>query len=185
LIVLPVVLQIATKAVTAAVLNALGDIIAQLIFCEDGENFDYKRLGIFSFLGLALIGPALHFWYGSLSRIVTATGTLGALGRMFLDQALFAPLFIGSIVSAIMAMEGHATEIPTKLRNDLFTIVQSNWMLWVPFQFVNFRFVPVNLQVLAANVVALAWNTYMSWASHSKSAEKVEPMAAAGKAKKK
>jgi hypothetical protein len=28
------------------------------------------------------------------------------------------------------------------------------------------RFVPVNLQVGAANVIALMWNTYMSWVTH-------------------
>ena len=32
----------------------------------------------------------------------------------------------------------------------------ANWKVWVPFQFLNFRFVPVNLQVRAANVIALA-----------------------------
>jgi hypothetical protein len=42
----------------------------------------------------------------------------------------------------------------------------ANWNIWIPFQFLNFRFVPLNLQVAAANVVALLWNTYLSWASH-------------------
>lgn len=166
---LPAPLQIATKAVTAAALNALGDVLAQVAF-GDGAPFDWKRLGIFTLLGLGLIGPVLHVWYGSLSRLVTATGTLGALGRLSLDQLAFAPVFIGTILSAIMAMEGHADAIPAKLRSDLPTIVRSNWTLWVPFQFLNFRFVPVNLQVLAANVVALAWNTYMSYASHNSAA---------------
>jgi hypothetical protein len=155
---------VATKAITAAVLNGVGDVIAQLWLGEG--SFDWKRLSIFSFLGLVLIGPALHIWYGSLSRLVSATGTPGALGRMALDQLAFAPIFIGSIVAAIMTMEGHAKDVPAKLKADLPTIVRSNWVLWVPFQFLNFRFVPVRLQVLASNCVALAWNTYMSWAAH-------------------
>lgn len=117
--------------------------------------------------GVVLIGPALHYWYGTLASVVTATGTLGAITRLGMDQLLFAPVFLSSIIASIMTLEGHASEVPAKLRADLFTIVQSNWMLWVPFQFVNFRFVPVHLQVLASNVVALAWNTYMSWASHN------------------
>ena len=41
--------QLATKAVTAAVLNGLGDIIAQLGF-EKGRDFDWRRLGVFTFL---------------------------------------------------------------------------------------------------------------------------------------
>ena len=66
-----------------------------------------------------------------------------------------------------MVLEGHGKQVPAKLRADLPTIIRSNWVLWVPFQFINFRFVPVHLQVLASNVVALAWNVYMSWASHN------------------
>jgi len=161
---------IATKAITAALLNALGDIIAQLQFNhsrEENKGLDYKRLGIFSFVGLGLIGPTLHFWYGSLGRLITLAGTPGAIARLALDQLAFAPVFISVIVGSIMTLEGHGpSEVVGKLKADLGTIVKSNWTLWVPFQFINFRFVPGNLQVLAANVVALVWNVYMSFMAH-------------------
>jgi protein Mpv17 len=42
----------------------------------------------------------------------------------------------------------------------------ANWQLWIPFQFLNFRFVPQNYQVLASNVVALAWNVILSFKAH-------------------
>ena len=86
---------------------------------------------------------------------------------MAADQLLFAPFFVGSIVGGIMTLEGHGDAVGNKLKTDLLTIIKSNWAVWVPFQFLNFRFVPVHLQVLASNVVALGWNTYMSWASHN------------------
>ena len=50
----------------------------------------------------------------------------------------------------------------------------ANWKLWVPFQFLNFRFVPPQLQVAAANVCAVVWNVILSLLSHTK----VEPVAA-------
>jgi hypothetical protein len=159
---------IATKALTAGALNGFGDILAQLTFNDKDQSFDWKRLGIFTLLGTAFVGPALHVWYGTLARLFAgAGGTSSALGRLLMDQIFFAPIFIGSIISMIMTLEGQGENVPSKIRNDLFTIVKSNWVLWVPFQFINFRFVPQHLQVLASNVVALAWNTYMSWASHS------------------
>ena len=46
-----------------------------------------------------------------------------------------------------MALEGKGAEAPARLRRDLPDIVRSNWLLWVPFQFINFRFVPPQLQV--------------------------------------
>jgi hypothetical protein len=35
----------------------------------------------------------------------------------------------------------------SKLKADLLTTVKVNWTLWVPAQYLNFRYVPVNLQV--------------------------------------
>jgi hypothetical protein len=53
-------------------------------------------------------------------------------------------------------------------------VVLANWKLWVPFQFLNFRFVPPQLTVAAANVCAVVWNVILSLLSHAK----VEPAAA-------
>lgn len=129
------------------------------------------------------IGPALHVWYGTLARMFSSPGTMSAVGRLGMDQIFFAPVFIGSIISSIMVLEGDAAGVPSKIKNDLFTIVKSNWVLWVPFQFINFRFVPQHLQVLASNFVALGWNTYMSWASHNSTSNDVDEKEAVGKKK--
>ena len=42
----------------------------------------------------------------------------------------------------------------------------ANWKLWVPFQFLNFRFVPPQLTVAAANCCAVVWNVILSLLSH-------------------
>ncbi len=45
---------LATKAVTAALLNGLGDVIAQSQF-EQGKDFDWKRCSIFTLLVSSLL----------------------------------------------------------------------------------------------------------------------------------
>lgn len=163
---------LATKMWTSGALNAFGDLLAQFLF-EDGKNVDVKRTLTFTFLGAFLVGPALHFWYGILGKIVTVGGSLGAGVRLGLDQLAFAPVFLATFLSALFAIEGNTDKLPNKLKQDLFPTVVANWKIWVPFQFLNFRFVPANLQVGAANVIALAWNVYLSWASHKKVPEVV------------
>ena len=145
---------------------------SQFLF-EDGKSVDVKRTLTFTFLGAFLVGPALHFWYGILGKIVTVGGSLGAGVRLGLDQLAFAPVFLATFLSALFAIEGNTDKLPNKLKQDLFPTVVANWKIWVPFQFLNFRFVPANLQVGAANVIALAWNVYLSWASHKKVPEVV------------
>lgn len=84
---------LATKSATAAVLNAAGDASAQLLIeKKQFDELDWGRLGRFTLLGGILVGPALHWWYGTLSKVVTLTGTPGALARLALDQLAFAPV---------------------------------------------------------------------------------------------
>lgn len=158
-----------TKAWTAGLLNGLGDAVSQK-FVEKHDSFDWKRFGIFTLLGSALVGPGLHFWYGFIGRNVTATGTTGAVIRLALDQLLWAPVFISTFLASLLTLEGKSHQVKSKLKNDLKPTVIANWKLWVPAQFVNFRLVPPHLQVAFSNVVAVGWNTYLSWASHHSAA---------------
>lgn len=51
------------------------------------------------------MAPALHFWYLTLSKVVTATGTTGTMLRLGLDQFGFAPAFIAVFLSALLTLE--------------------------------------------------------------------------------
>ena len=44
-------------------------------------------------------------------------------------------------------MQGRTQDISAKLKQDWTGAVIANWKLWIPFQFINFRFVPQQLQV--------------------------------------
>lgn len=155
------------KAITAAVLSAVGNLICQVLI-EKKEDIDLRRFSIFTGLGFIWVAPCLHFWYGKLNTLVTATGNKGAILRMACDQLGFAPLFIGSMLAILTALDGKADQIVPELKSSLPSAIKANWMLWVPAQFVNFRFVPVPYQVLFSNLVAVAWNVYFSFATRPK-----------------
>ena len=55
--------------------------------------------------GLVLVGPVLHHWYNFIARAVPSISTAGALQRLFLDQIIFAPIFIGGFFSALQTIE--------------------------------------------------------------------------------
>ncbi|CAN6806289.1 unnamed protein product [Brassica oleracea] len=154
-----------TKAVTSAILTLIGDLICQLTINRT-SSLDKKRTLTFTILGLGLVGPALHFWYLYLSKVVTASGLSGAVLRLLLDQFVFAPVFVGVFLSAVVTLEGKPSHVIPKLKQEWTGAVVANWQLWIPFQFLNFRFVPQNFQVLASNVVALAWNVILSFKAH-------------------
>ncbi|KAJ3684356.1 hypothetical protein LUZ61_013520 [Rhynchospora tenuis] len=156
---------IITKAITSAILTLIGDLICQLVI-DQVTKLDLKRTFVFTFLGLALVGPTLHVWYLYLSKLVTVTGASGAVARLCLDQFLFSPVFIGVFMSLLVTLEGKPSHVVPKLQQEWFSSVIANWQLWIPFQFLNFYFVPQKFQVLAANFVALAWNVILSFKAH-------------------
>jgi hypothetical protein len=55
--------------------------------------------------GVVLVGPALHFWYLTLSRLVPAATTAGAVMRLALDQLVFAPVFLATFFVALLTLE--------------------------------------------------------------------------------
>ncbi|KAG5242496.1 protein sym [Salix suchowensis] len=154
-----------TKAVTSAILTLMGDLICQFVI-DQAPSLDLKRTFVFTFLGLVLVGPTLHFWYLYLSKLVTLPGASGAFLRLLVDQFVFSPIFIGVFLSTLVTLEGRPSEVIPKLQQEWFSAVLANWQLWVPFQFLNFRFVPQQFQVLAANVIALVWNVILSFKAH-------------------
>ncbi|RRT61729.1 hypothetical protein B296_00012809 [Ensete ventricosum] len=154
-----------TKALTSALLNLIGDLICQLLI-DQVSKLDLRRTIVFTFLGLSLVGPTLHFWYLYLSKLVTFPGALGAFLRLLLDQLIFSPIFLGVFLGSVVALEGRPYQIKHKLQQEWFSAVLANWQLWIPFQFLNFQFVPQKFQVLAANIVALAWNVILSFKAH-------------------
>ena len=157
-----------TKAVSSAGIALFGDVFAQLVVERAGLGvFSFWRMGVMAIVGGVWIGPALHFWFGLLNRMITQQTVFGAVGRMAVDQFLFAWLFLPLLFGFTFLLEGRLEELPAHLRNNLWTIMQNQWTLWVPVQFCTFRYVPVKYQVVFTNCVALFWQAYLSMMQHS------------------
>jgi hypothetical protein len=71
-----------------------------------------------------------------------------------------------TVVKLVRTQEGRAADVPVHLQQHWPEAVVANWVVWVPANFVNFRFVPLRYRVLFSNAVAVIWNTYLSYASH-------------------
>jgi hypothetical protein len=87
---------------------------------------------------------------------------------MLLDQGAWAPVFIASMITLLTAIDGG--DVKAALKSDWASSVRANWVLWVPAQFVNFRYVAPQHQLLFANVAALVWNVWFSFLTRPKTA---------------
>ncbi|CDP08562.1 unnamed protein product [Coffea canephora] len=64
--------------------------------------------------------------YLYLSKLVTIPRSSGAFLRLFLDQFLFSPIFIGFFLSTLVTLEGRPSQVIPKLEQVLSVIVSSS-----------------------------------------------------------
>ena len=160
-----------TKCITSGLLSLAADILCQVGFSptepeKSTTSLDAARAAKFTALGAFFTGPALHFWYGWLGSIIPGGQLSSVLKRLLLDQCFFAPTFLTSFFSIALLLDGTPEKIIGKIRSDLWSTVQANYIVWVPCQFINFMLVPPHLQVLFANAVGFFWNIYLSYSTY-------------------
>lgn len=136
-------------------------------------------------------GLALRKWYGILqSQFSSPNKTVNTLKKvsgklkhhaewaspdipLLVDQILFAPSFIAILVGSIGVLQGEKN-IVKKLKREFPDILVANYKLWPAVQLLNFYFVPLNYQVVLVQIVAVAWNSYVSFKTNSYQLEAID-----------
>jgi protein Mpv17 len=84
-----------------------------------------------------------------------------------LDQTIFAPVFLGGFLTVLGITDGKSSQqIWDKLYQDYPQVLRSNYMLWPAAQIITFTVVPLQHRVGFVSLVALFWNTYLTWVAH-------------------
>ncbi|KAI8342270.1 hypothetical protein BC941DRAFT_367852 [Chlamydoabsidia padenii] len=160
------------QSISTGCLFGAGDLIAQQGVEQRGmDHHDFIRTGRMIVFGGIVAGPTLSTWYRFLEHNVKATTPFKALvKKVAIDQILFAPVFIGVFFSTQGLFEGKSVDqIKKKLDRGYQTAVINNYKLWPAVQLFNFYMVPLNHRLMVTNVVALGWNSYLSWINHQSS----------------
>lgn len=90
------------------------------------------------------------------------TSAFVVVAKLAIDQLLFAPLFTSLYFYARALTEDRSISATTKsLKKDLPGIMRKNWSVWVPANFVNYLFIPLNLRVLFGSLISFFWNSYL------------------------
>ncbi len=82
--------------------------------------------------------------------------------KIALHQLVFTPALFVLFWSWIALFEGTWYKLHTQISQNMLRMVVAQLKIWPLAQYINFRYVPLNLQVLFSNLVALVWNIYFS-----------------------
>lgn len=121
-----------------------------------------------------IFGPAAANWYRLLNRYVVHRNKNAEIAaRVFLDQAIFTPTFLGVFLVTMGYLDGHHDPV-AHVRGHYWDLLKTNWMVWPGVQITNFKFIPLNHRLNFANFFAVGWNCYLSYVNSHKGGDVVE-----------
>ncbi|XP_056873024.1 protein Mpv17 isoform X1 [Takifugu flavidus] len=153
------------QIVTAGSLVGVGDVISQQLIERRGlAHHNMQRTAKMMSIGFFFVGPVIGSWYKVLDRLVVGGGKSAAMKKMLVDQLCFAPCFLAAFFCVSGSLNGLTLEENVrKLKRDYTDALISNYYLWPPVQIANFYFVPLHYRLAVVQVVAVGWNSYLTW----------------------
>eukprot|EP00930_Biecheleria_cincta_P071117 TRINITY_DN58659_c0_g1_i2.p1 TRINITY_DN58659_c0_g1~~TRINITY_DN58659_c0_g1_i2.p1 ORF type:complete len:220 (-),score=22.96 TRINITY_DN58659_c0_g1_i2:58-717(-) len=154
------------NVLTAGTLGFTGDVICQ-IGVEGHDRMDWRRCFAMTSFGAGYMGVIAYRIYSAYRLILPA-------------NVLKVPLYEGLVCSAIdnfvhcpclylpvfyawteMVQGRTATEAYETFRTAGLTSMFACWSIWIPFQILNFGFVPPANRTASVNVMCLLWNVIL------------------------
>uniref|UniRef100_A0A8C8SAP2 Mitochondrial inner membrane protein Mpv17 n=1 Tax=Pelusios castaneus TaxID=367368 RepID=A0A8C8SAP2_9SAUR len=99
------------QILTAGSLVGIGDVISQQLVERRGlRGHSSRRTLKMMAIGFCFVGPVVGGWYQLLDRLVPGNTRVVAVKKMALDQAAFAPCFLGCFLAIAGVLNGLPAE---------------------------------------------------------------------------
>jgi hypothetical protein len=125
-------------------------------------RFDFSRSITSGLYGGLFLGPVGNLWYKGLDFSVTkmlnpkTLPFLFLLTKVLLDICIFGPVHVTVYFTWMKIAKGATLdEVKSKLIEDFLPTLIADSVYWIPIQILNFRFVPVPLQLTVVNVACI------------------------------
>ena len=170
---------ILTKSATACCIFALSDFLAQRLekqpdepkdgAAKRGRQIDPTRVLASAAVGFFYFGPAAHYWYEWIFRILPGTSLISTLQKAALGQMFFGPTFTCIFFATGLLQSGQFTmgNWFRKIRNDLPGAWLAGAGFWPLVDLVSYSLIRPSYIPLFVNICSLIWTTYLVLKSYS------------------
>ena len=157
-----------TEIVSAFLLTYASDSICQYIEKPEEKSyfewFSNRRACNLSFFGAGVITPMFHYWYKFLARNFPSSNFSAIFVKSLVDRLTIGSFVVFSFfVSQHYLNGGNTPDLQIKLERDLPGALKMNVSVWMSALMLNFKFVPIQFQVLFLNTVGFFWMIYLTW----------------------
>ncbi|KAM9421445.1 mitochondrial inner membrane protein Mpv17-like [Salvelinus alpinus] len=157
------------QIITASTLVGVGDVISQQVLERRGlANHNVTRTAKMMSIGFFFVGPVLGGWYMILDKLVTWGTKSASINKMLVTKVGFALCFLGTLLGISRTLNGLTVEENVAmLKRDYMDALISNYYLWPPVEIANFYFIPLHLRLAVVQIVAVSWNSSLSWKANN------------------
>jgi len=181
-----------TKSITAAIMFGLSDCVAQRLEHRglqsksvpeikvtksgSGSNnssdksamsvnqTDTTRVIVSVLVGLCYFGPASHYWYEWVFRLLPSSSIVSTMQKAALGQIFFGPTFTCIFFATSLMQSGEFSLFNwlQKIKSDLFSVWAAGLGFWPIVDFVSYAYVPKPFIPLFVNSCSFLWTIYLS-----------------------
>ncbi|KAK9058858.1 hypothetical protein SSX86_023702 [Deinandra increscens subsp. villosa] len=173
-----------TQVISSGIIWGFGDIAAQTVthytavkrkpnFVSEKDkelHINWRRVATTSLFGMAFVGPVGHFWYEGLDRFLRfklqyqPKSIRFVATKVALDGIIFGPVDLFVFFSYMGFASGKSfNQVKDDVKRDFLPALVLEGGIWPIVQVANFRFIPVQYQLLYVNSFCLLDSCFLSW----------------------
>ncbi|PHT82875.1 Peroxisomal membrane protein PMP22 [Capsicum annuum] len=162
-----------TKAITAAVLSAISDIVAQKI--TGIKKLQMRRLLLKVLFGFAYLGPFGHFLHLLLDKLFKGKkDTTIVAKKVVIEQVTSSPwnnlLFM--IYYGLVIESRPWIQVKSNIKKEYPKVQYTSWTFWPVVGWINHQYVPLQFRVIFHSIVACCWGIFLNLRARSMALKK-------------
>ncbi|XP_025205028.1 mpv17-like protein 2 [Melanaphis sacchari] len=154
---------------SGSAMMCIGDVAQQSVERYHGlsEGYDWSRTARIAVIG-SILGSVQHIFYRSLDNRYPSRDLLTISKKLFIDQTLCTPLIIALFIYGLGFLE-HKTldKINEEFKDKCAMIFLVDCAVFVPTQYINFKFLDPKYRLLFTNMVSIMYDTFLSYIKYT------------------
>ncbi|CAH1716101.1 unnamed protein product [Aphis gossypii] len=154
---------------SGSAMMCVGDVAQQNVERYHGlsEGYDWSRTARIAVIG-SILGSVQHIFYRSLDNRYPARDSLTISKKLFIDQTLCTPLIIAVFIYGLGFLENKTLEkINEEFKDKCAMIFLVDCAVFVPTQYINFKFLDPKYRLLFTNMVSIMYDTFLSYIKYT------------------
>jgi peroxisomal membrane protein 2 len=157
-----------TKALTAATLSLISDIVSQKL--SGIKKLQLRRIILKVLFGFAYLGPVGHFYHILLDKLFKGKKDSKTVAqKVVVDQLTISPL--NNVLFMLyfgLAIEGRPwSQVKSKIKTELPKVQSAAWTIGPVLGWVNHRYVPLQFRVVVQSLFAFFWGIFLNLRARS------------------